>query len=485
MKKGEIVFIIFASIWLLMFLSAATIGAPDYPLGARIIAILMAILPLLIYLIIKSVKRSDEKRARGIMYGNQEINKRLQEADLQLSEARKTAAIIIQRAREDANKVLETANQDAQTIEKRKKLLENEAKDLTKEIDELNLRIESANSDLIISETTVYFSNDISSEEYKDKLTVLDLEYKEFIKSGKAVIVFDNEDYDTKKRFNDNVKQIIRCFNAEAKIIISSVTAANIDKMRGQLTKAFQTINNIFATDFIALDKQVLEMQLKELNLTYSYQQKKAQEQEEQKAIRAQMIEEEKVRREIEREKAKVEKEEAQFKNEINKLMKYLTKATEIEKQLYVDKIKELEDKVKLLEKDKENILQREQNTRAGYVYIISNIGSFGENIYKIGMTRRLEPMDRVKELGDASVPFEFDVHAMIFSEDAPTLETILHNTFKDNQVNLVNPRKEFYNVSLADIEKVVKENYNATVTFTQIAEAAQYRESVRIRSNK
>ena len=373
-----------------MFLSAATIGAPDYPLGARIIAILMAILPLLIYLIIKSVKRSDEKRARGIMYGNQEINKRLQEADLQLSEARKTAAIIIQRAREDANKVLETANQDAQTIEKRKKLLENEAKDLTKEIDELNLRIESANSDLIISETTVYFSNDISSEEYKDKLTVLDLEYKEFIKSGKAVIVFDNEDYDTKKRFNDNVKQIIRCFNAEAKIIISSVTAANIDKMRGQLTKAFQTINNIFATDFIALDKQVLEMQLKELNLTYSYQQKKAQEQEEQKAIRAQMIEEEKVRREIEREKAKVEKEEAQFKNEINKLMKYLTKATEIEKQLYVDKIKELEDKVKLLEKDKENILQREQNTRAGYVYIISNIGSFGENIYKIGMTRRL-----------------------------------------------------------------------------------------------
>ena len=93
--------------------------------------------------------------------------------------------------------------------------------------------------------------------------------------------------------------------------------------------------------------------------------------------------------------------------------------------------------------------------------------------------------MDRVKELGDASVPFEFDVHAMIFSEDAPTLETILHNTFKDNQVNLVNPRKEFYNVSLADIEKVVKENYNATVTFTQIAEAAQYRESVRIRSNK
>lgn len=196
------------------------------------------------------------------------------------------------------------------------------------------------------------------------------------------------------------------------------------------------------------------------------------------------MLEEEKARREIEREKAKLEKEEIQFKNEVDKLMKYLSKANDdVEKQLYVDKIHELEEKLRLLEKDKENILEREQNTRAGFVYIISNIGSFGEDIYKIGMTRRLEPMDRVKELGDASVPFEFDVHAMIFSEDAPALETILHNTFKEHQVNLVNPRKEFYKVSLSEIEKVVKENYNATVTFTQVAEAAQYRESVRLRN--
>ncbi len=161
------------------------------------------------------------------------------------------------------------------------------------------------------------------------------------------------------------------------------------------------------------------------------------------------MIEEEKVRREIEREKAKLDKEESQFKNEISKLMKYLQKASDIEKQLYVDKIKELEEKVKDLESQRENVLQREQNTRAGFVYIISNIGSFGENVYKIGMTRRLEPMDRVKELGSASVPFEFDVHAMIFSEDAPALENILHKTFEKYAVNKVNPRKEFYRIDL------------------------------------
>ena len=161
--------------------------------------------------------------------------------------------------------------------------------------------------------------------------------------------------------------------------------------------------------------------------------------------------------------------------------MKYMQKATEIEKQLYIDKINELEQKLKLLEKDRENVLEREQNTRAGYVYVISNIGSFGENIYKIGMTRRLEPMDRVKELGDASVPFEFDVHAMIFSEDAPKLENILHETFRKYQVNKVNNRKEFFKVPLEDIESVIKQNHNATVTFTMIAKAEQYRESLRL----
>lgn len=369
-------------------------------------------------------------------------------------------------------------------IENERKIKEVEISYLKDEYKDVCAQIELASKELLIAETTIYVDDNTTSEEIKSQLAVLNIEYGELVRSDNAIAILSEFGYESKRRFNDNKKQILRCFNSESKIIINSVTATNADKMRGKLTKSFQTINAVFSTDCLAIDKRLLELRLKELDLVYFYHRKKEQEQEEQKAIREQMLEEEKIRREIEREKAKVEKEETQFKNEINKLMKYLVKATEIEKQLYVDKIKELEDKVKLLEKDKENILEREQNTRAGYVYVISNIGSFGENIYKIGMTRRLEPMDRVKELGDASVPFEFDVHAMIFSEDAPALETILHNTFKDNQVNLVNPRKEFYNVSLADIEKVVKENYNATVTFTQIAKATQYRESQKIKNN-
>ena len=194
------------------------------------------------------------------------------------------------------------------------------------------------------------------------------------------------------------------------------------------------------------------------------------------------MVEEEKVRREIEREKQKIEKEENQFNNEVKKLMGYMQKAKDdVEKQLYIDKIQELEDKLKALASDKENVLQREQNTRAGFVYIISNIGSFGESVYKIGMTRRLDPMDRINELSSASVPFPFDVHAMIFSEDAPALETLLHHHFQENQVNKVNARKEFFRVDLDEIKKLVLENHNATVKFVDIPDALEYRETLKM----
>jgi hypothetical protein len=115
--------------------------------------------------------------------------------------------------------------------------------------------------------------------------------------------------------------------------------------------------------------------------------------------------------------------------------------------------------------------------TKAGYVYIISNIGSFGDNVFKIGMTRRLDPMDRVKELGDASVPFPFDVHAMVDSEDAPALENMFHQRFKERSVNLINLRKEFFNVDLSELEAFAKEK-NLKIAFTKVAEAREYRES-------
>ena len=361
---------------------------------------------------------------------------------------------------------------------KKTNLIKADIAKLEKEKQELQNEIDSLSAEALLEASNIFVDEKITSEEYKDKLSMLRMKQNDFIKSDKAVLVTSTS---TKKVINNNVKQILRCFNSEASMITSSVTVSNIDSMRNKLQKAFENINKVFETDGIALSYDLLELKFEELQLLYSFETRKEQEREEQKAIREQMLEEEKVRREIEREKAKLEKEESQFKNEITKLMAYMQKADDIEKQLYIDKIRELEEKLKQIEVDKQNVLEREQNTRAGFVYVISNIGSFGEDVFKIGMTRRLEPLDRVKELSDASVPFDFDVHAMIFSEDAPSLENILHHTFRKYEVNKVNPRKEFFKVPIDEIESVVKENHNATVTFTKVAEAKQYRESIEL----
>lgn len=357
---------------------------------------------------------------------------------------------------------------------------------LTKQIDELQLKktqlqdeIDLLNRETLISSYNYSNYETLSSEQCRNELTILKTQEKNIIKEGRAVI--DNN-YEHSRAVNNNIKQLLRCYNCECDNIFLSLNYKNIDNLRSKIAKTFESLNLIFSTDNISLSETLLRIKLEELNLIYSYEIAKQNEIELEKERRAQLLEEEKVRREIEKEKQRINKEESQFKNEVTKLMSYLNKSSnDTEKELYIAKIKELEEKIGLLEQDKENVLQREQNTRAGFVYIISNVGSFGENIYKIGMTRRLEPMDRINELGDASVPFKFDVHAMIFSDDAPALESILHKTFEENRVNKLNPRKEFYNIDLSKIKDIVKRNYNATVNFIDYPEAEEYRESIKM----
>lgn len=197
------------------------------------------------------------------------------------------------------------------------------------------------------------------------------------------------------------------------------------------------------------------------------------------------------------REQAKLQKELLEAKKNITKDIKHFNKALETVKQqlltnelndddrrLLLQKQTSLEQQLNDLNKNLADVDYRQNNQKAGYVYIISNIGAFGENIYKIGMTRRLDPQDRVDELGDASVPFNFDVHAMIFTEDAPTLENALHKAFENNKVNMINSRREFFNVTLEEIEQVVKANYDKTVDFKKTADAEQYRETLKLKQN-
>lgn len=350
---------------------------------------------------------------------------------------------------------------------------------LAQEISDLTQESEQLTSNLLISHYNFTDYENLFSQDCKSKLLLLKNQEQELIKSGDAFeVLFLN----SKKVINDNKKQILRCFQAECANLLINLSVKNIDSVRSRIAKSFESLNKIFEIDGIRLTQKMLELKLEELNLTYTFQLKQQQEKEQQKAIKEQMIEEEKVRREIERQKQKIDKDCTQFSNEVKKLMAYMQKtSSDVEKQLYIDKIKELEDKLRDLETDKKNVLERETNAKAGFVYVISNIGSFGEDIYKIGMTRRLEPMDRIKELSSASVPFEFDVHAIIFSDNAPELENLLHKHFEKQSVNRVNLRKEFFHVSLDEIEKVVHDNFNDIATFTKVPVATEYRQTLSI----
>lgn len=213
------------------------------------------------------------------------------------------------------------------------------------------------------------------------------------------------------------------------------------------------------------------------VKIEYNYYVKKEQARQEQQALREQMRQEAAERKALEEERKKVEQEESKYQAEIDRIKNQIENATASEIELLNAKILELQVKLSDVVTKKEEITSL-QNGKAGTVYIISNLGSFGENVFKVGMTRRIEPQDRVNELGDASVPFKFDVHSFIFSEDAVSLENKMHRILENNRVNKVNPRKEFFNISIDELEKIVYE-IEPTAEFTKTMLAEEYRQSI------
>lgn len=205
---------------------------------------------------------------------------------------------------------------------------------------------------------------------------------------------------------------------------------------------------------------------------------------EEQREIKAQLREEERAAREYEKAQREVEKEERQLAKAMEKARAMLEQANLEEREEYQRQLADLETKLKEAEERGSRALSMAQQTRSGHVYIISNIGSFGDGVFKIGMTRRLEPLDRVRELGDASVPFLFDVHCLIYSKDAPKLEKALHEKFDDNRVNKVNNRKEFFRVGANELRAVIDE-LGIEAHFTLKAEAQEFRETQAIEASK
>lgn len=321
-----------------------------------------------------------------------------------------------------------------------------------------------------------------NSDEYKVKLDEIRDRQKDLIKREKAATcstVWTVSGSTAKGRAftKEIIKLFLRSFNNECDIAISGVKFSNYERCEARIRKSFDTINKLGKTNDVTLEPDYLQLKLDELALAYEYQVKKQEEKEAAAELRAQQREEARIAKEIEAARKEAEKERKHYVQALEKLSEQMRASPD--DPALVEKKKDLMTHLDDIEGKLEDIDYRQSNQRAGYVYIISNVGSFGESVYKIGMTRRLDPMERVYELGDASVPFRFDVHAMIFTEDAPKLEAALHQAFADKRINMVNPRREYFRVSLEEIKRVVRENHDKTVEFVDVPEAQQYRESL------
>lgn len=322
-----------------------------------------------------------------------------------------------------------------------------------------------------------------TSDIYKDRLDKIREQQKTMIKNGSAVSgnmnwTVNGSEKQGQKMVRDMQKLLLRAFNGECDELVGKVKYNNLDSALKRMESSVSAISKLGSIMNVAITPKYLTAKETELKLAYEYQLKKQEEKELLKEERARMREEAKLQKELEVERKKLEKEQTHYQNAYNTIQLQLAHAAPEEIEGLQAKKAELEQHLGELAKSIENVDYRAANQRAGYVYIISNIGAFGEDVYKIGMTRRLDPMERVDELGDASVPFNFDVHAMIFSDDAPKLEAALHEAFADKKLNMVNTRREFFHVTLDEIEAVVRKNYDKTVEFIRIPPAEQYRQS-------
>ena len=385
----------------------------------------------------------------------------------------------------------EKANQDlsaAQTeFTKKWQGFDQQLKELAKQVELRRKEIIVLDDEILLESFALYKPkfNFLTSEKYKTRLDACRDKQKQMIKDGIAVKAnegwtVNNSKSEGKKMVNDMKKLLLRSFNNECDYCVDNVKFNNMEVNEKRIEKSFEELNKLGRIMQANIVDTYKKLKYEELYLAFEYQQKKQEEKEEQKRVREELREQQKLEQEIRQAREKLAKEKKHFTKAMNELESKLKEAKDdSERALVLEKLEEVKGQYSELEKEEKVIDYREKNAKAGYVYIISNIGSLGENVYKIGMTRRLEPLERIDELGDASVPFEFDVHALIFSENAPALEAKLHEHFYKNRVNKLNDRKEFFKADILEIEKVVKENYDKVVDVVKEASAEQYRESL------
>ena len=323
-------------------------------------------------------------------------------------------------------------------------------------------------------------------EDFKTKIKEVRESQKAMVRAKTAVIcttpwTVDGSVAKGRTMTNRNIRLTLRAFNNECEAAIANARWNNVNAMEKRILRAADQIDKMNRSNTIFIEQEYISKKLRELYLKHEY--KEARKREKDKRLERKRLEREEKKREQEARKA--EREEKRYRKLLEKAQK------EARESIDAMKAAELKQRVDELERNLQEAnekLKRARSmaelTRAGYVYVVSNIGSFGNEVVKIGMTRRLNPEDRVKELGDASVPFKFDTHALVYTEDAPAMETALHEKFGNRRLNAVNLRKEFFRVDLKEVENALKE-IDPEVEFIKEREAQEYMETVALKEQE
>lgn len=435
---------------------------------------------------------------------NAELAKAKINSDDTISEAKSTASAIIARAKDDAKeirtnaqraeeraseaarlahlnaaKIVEDARAQAKEIAGDAIEAQGKAKEYEKTATAMKRMIEGYGDEWLKPAYSLLdeLADEFGYTEAGQKLKEARAISARMVKDGMAA----NCDYVEDYRRTTAIQFVTDAFNGKVDSILSKVKHDNYGVLEQKIKDAYQLVNkNGMAFRNAHILPTYRDARLEELKWAVIAQELRKKAADEQRELRERIREEEKARREFERAQKEAAKEEAMLQKAMEKARAQLAAASESQKAKYEAQIAELEVRLKEAEEKSQRALSMAQQTKRGTVYVISNIGSFGENVYKVGMTRRLDPNDRVRELGDASVPFPFDVHAFIESEDAPALEHALHHELSMAQINKVNPRKEFFRADLSFIKNLV-DSKGLNTNWTMAAAAAEYRESLAI----
>jgi hypothetical protein len=343
-------------------------------------------------------------------------------------------------------------------------------------------RLEETLEDLSFGLYKPHF-NFATSEEYKARLKATRDTERRLLRDGKAFtswrgISVGGSLKEGERVVQQHAKVLLRAFNGECDAALANVTWNNVTKMEERIATSFAELNKLGKTLDVSIRNEYAHLKLDELRLAHEYEAERYQEREEQRLIREQIREEEKAARELRKAQEDAEKDEARYKTALDRARAEIANASGRDQDTLLARIETLSAQLESARQAKERAIARAQQTKAGTVYVISNLGSFGDGVFKIGLTRREDPLERVQELGDASVPFPFDVHALLNSEDAPQLEARLHQSLAHKRINAINQRREFFRATLEEIETAARAA-GATVEFARTPEAREYRQSV------